>query len=413
MRDSIADDLTKATEIAKGIAVFHMPEIYGVNYDYGTYQVERVARVDTSYTLFDRLTAQRMFLNDNEFYHKHGWRVGLHIEEGKVKKWEKKQVQSVMLQSLLQGESVGKIATRLHNATGDSIIKEDIKGWRNMTAEEISKELVRRNRNASIRNARTMATGVQNAGRTDSYKRAEGMGIKLMQEWLATLDNRTRHEHRQLDGQRVAVGEKFQIDGYELEYPADPQGAPHLIYNCRCTLVPALKGFEVDSKDLSLRNTNHMQEETYEEWKEGHGISEPITKQDEIEQTMKRKYGAEYKRYEALNTRVTNDKITSDKGYSPKGRYRFKTGGKDSRDYAWEKSQYASHFPTIPVPNYVNSALMEYVPYRAEVGTIFSKEVGSKRYTFEYMGHKEVRVIAVEDIPDAVTELFKRDSYKK
>lgn len=274
MRDSIAQDLTNAAQISKSIAMGYMPEVYAINHNYGTYQVEQASLVDTSYTLYDRHSAQRLFDSRNTLYHKAGKKVTQAINEGKQMAWDKKQVQSVMLQGLLQGESIGKLATRLSNTVGES------------------------DRKASIRNARTMATGVQNSGRVDSYKRAEDMGIDLMQEWLATLDGRTRHEHRVLDGQRVPVGEKFEVDGLKIEYPGDPTAEARLIYNCRCTLVPVLKGFEVDSKDLSLRNTNHMEEETYEEWKANHpSYSDPITKQDEIEETMKRAYGAEYRNY--------------------------------------------------------------------------------------------------------------------
>lgn len=298
MRNTIVEEMAKANMMANAVTYGYMPEVYLINFEYGTYQVEKIAKVDTSFTKYDQATALRMFQDDEEFYHQHGWKVGKHINEGKLIPWEKKQAQSIMTQSILQGESVGKIATRLQKGFGNSVLKEDIKNWQKMTAEAISKELARRNRHASIRNARTMATGCQNAGRVDSYKRAEGMGIKLKQEWLATLDGRTRHEHRLLDGQRVEVGKPFVVDGYEIEYPGDPTAEAHLVYNCRCTLVPVLDGFEVDSTDLKLRNTNHMQEESYEEWKESHDIhSDPITKQDEIEKRMKAIYSAEYKSY--------------------------------------------------------------------------------------------------------------------
>jgi hypothetical protein len=301
MKETIAHDLGHASEMAMAISAGHMPEVYAINHDYGTFQVEKTSLVDTSYTLYDRNTAKRLFEDEHQFYHDHGWKVGKHINEGKLIPWEKKQAQSVMTQALLQGESIGKIATRLQNAFGNSILEEDIKNRDKMTAEQIAKELARRNRNASIRNARTMTTGVQNAGRVDSYKRADGMGIKLKQEWLATLDGRTRHEHRLLDGQRVAVGDKFVVDGYELEYPADPRGEAFLVYNCRCTLVPVLAGFEVDPSDTTLRHNAYLEEESYDEWKKNHAShSDPIDKQDRIAETMRRKYGAEYRKYAGL-----------------------------------------------------------------------------------------------------------------
>lgn len=287
MKDTISDDLTNTAEIAKSISYGHMPEVYAINHNYGTYQVEQAALVDTSYTLYDRQSVEHLF-KGGTFYHKAGRKVTAAINSGKQKAWDKRQVQSVMTQALLQGESIGKIATRLSKTVGD------------------------KDRKACIRNARTMATGVQNAGRVDSYERAEKMGINLMQEWVATLDNRTRHEHRVLDGQRVKVGEKFHVDGYEIAYPADPTAEAFLVYNCRCTLVPVLKGFETDSTDLSLRNTNHMEESTYEEWKNAKtSESHSITKQDEIETTMKAKYNAEYASYAGKKYNPSSASITS------------------------------------------------------------------------------------------------------
>lgn len=274
MRDTIADDLTNTAQIAKDIANGYMPEVYAINHNYGTYQVEKMAHVNTSYTLYSRDSVARLFNDDLEFYKKAGKSTLAKINAGKQKAWDKKIVQSVMTQSLLQGESIGKIATRLSKAVGET------------------------DRKASIRNARTMTTGIQNAGRIDSYKRAKDMGIEMEQEWLATLDGRTRHQHRQLDGQRVPVGEKFKIDGYDLAYPADPSAPAYLVYNCRCTTVPAIKGFAPDADDLSLRNTNHMEEGSYEEWKNAHAShSDPITKQDEIAENMKRVYNNEYRKY--------------------------------------------------------------------------------------------------------------------
>lgn len=276
MRDTIADDLTTTAQKAKSITDGYMPEVYAINHNYGTFQVEKAAHVDTSYTLYDRQTVERLFKGDSEIYHKHGIKVGQTIAEGKQKAWDKKQVESCMIQSLLQGESIGNIATRLAKTVGDS------------------------DRKACIRNARTMTTGVENAGRVDSYQRAEDMGIDLEQEWMATIDDRTRHEHRMLDGQRVKVGEKFQIDGYELAYPADPMGEPEMIYNCRCTLVPALKGFNADN---SMRQ-NRSVEEDYDKWKESHySYSDPITKQDDIARNMQIYYNNEYRSYEGKDSK--------------------------------------------------------------------------------------------------------------
>lgn len=88
------------------------------------------------------------------------------------------------------------------------------------------------NRSSALRTARTAITGAQNAGRQDSYIAAEKMGIKMKREWLATMDNRTRHAHAVLDGQRVGVNEPFKVDGYEIMFPgALPGGYDELNYD--------------------------------------------------------------------------------------------------------------------------------------------------------------------------------------
>ena len=93
---------------------------------------------------------------------------------------------------------------------------------------------------SAIRTARTATTAAQNAGRMDSYHAAEGMGIKLKKEWLATLDGRTRHAHAILDGQTAETDKPFHVDGYEIMYPGDTSAPGYLVYNCRCTLIAAL-----------------------------------------------------------------------------------------------------------------------------------------------------------------------------
>lgn len=282
MRDTIAEDLTHAAQIAKALAVNEMPDVYAINHNYGTFQVEKSSLVDTSYTLYDRDAAARMF-KDTDFYKKPGRKVQKAINEGKQKAWDKKQIQSVMFQGIAQGESVGAIATRICKSTCDS------------------------DRKAAIRNARTMTTGIQNAGRVDSYKRAEDMGINLKQQWIATLDGRTRHEHRQLDGMMVDVGGVFTVDGYDIEYPGDPSAAPEMVYNCRCTLIPALEGFD---RDMSLRHDDHLEDMSYDEWKESHdSYSDPITKQDDIAASMKGSYIKEYR--ELSDNGVLVDKMAS------------------------------------------------------------------------------------------------------
>ena len=235
MRQSLAEDYHNANVIARSIIDGYMPDIYALNHNYGTYDVEHNALVDTSYTLYDKQTVERLMRDDPDMLPPPGKKVSKRIAEGKDVLWNKAQIQASMWQSITQGESMDKIAKRLAQTVGD-------------------KDMA-----AAVRNARTMTTGAECAGRVDSYKRAQSMGIHLQQEWMATLDGRTRHSHRELHGEHIDVGGTFSND---CRFPGDPSGPAEEIYNCRCTLVAAIKGFEGDKVTSSPK----MGDMSYEEW---------------------------------------------------------------------------------------------------------------------------------------------------
>lgn len=247
MQTTLAQDMHKTNEKVASMTREFSYDAYALNHNYGTFEVEKGSLVDTSYTLYDRSTVERLIRDNPNMLPPPGKKVSQRIKEGKDVLWNKQQIQSVMTQSILQGESIPQISRRLATAVGDS------------------------NRAAAIRNARTMTTGAENAGRVDSYKRAENMGIKMQQEWVATLDDRTRHEHRQLDGMKIAVGESFKIDGYTIRFPGDPEAEPEMVYNCRCTLIAAVDGTEIDKNEAKdLPRNSKLGDMTYEEWKNKH-----------------------------------------------------------------------------------------------------------------------------------------------
>lgn len=229
MVDNLAEDYTNASKISMSIVNGYTPDAYATNFNYGTFQVESGGTVDTAFTLYDRSTVENLLKNDPELL------PSPTVNVPKEKRWNKQHIVSAVTQGVLQGESMNKIARRMQSV-GDMDFR------------------------AAMRNARTAVTGAENAGRVDSYKRAEAMGIELRQEWLATLDRRTRHTHRRLDGARVKVGEKFDNG---CRYPGDPYGEAGEVYNCRCTLVAVVDGV---NQSNAPRNSK-LGEMSYDEWK--------------------------------------------------------------------------------------------------------------------------------------------------
>lgn len=271
MVDTLAEDYRNVNRIAASMTREFTYEAYALNHNYGTFEAESGSMIDTSYTLYDRHTVERLIRDNPNLLPPPGRRVSQKITEGSAVLWNKQVIQSLMTQSILQGESIGKIADRMQHDLSQSFTIEDIRNQDKKTAKQIANELARKNRDAALRNTRTMTTGAENAGRVDSYKRAESMGIKMMQEWIATLDNRTRHEHRQLDGQKVEVGDEFKIDGYTIRFPGDPEAAPEMVYNCRCTVIGVVAGTQMDKLEAKdLPRNSKLGDMSYEEWEKGH-----------------------------------------------------------------------------------------------------------------------------------------------
>lgn len=227
-----AEAMTHANVVAAAAIEGRLPEVYAENYNYGTWQVESAVGVDTAYALQDAHTVQRLLTDHDSYLPKPSVNVAKDVA------WNRKLIANQITQGILLGESIPKIAKRMQDVT---------------TA----------NRAAALRLARTSTTAAENVGRVDSYKRAKGLGIKVQQEWMATLDGRTRSSHRQLDGEKVEVGGKFSNG---CRYPGDPEAKYAETANCRCTLVACCDGLDVLDGERFSRLPAGM---TYEEWKAG------------------------------------------------------------------------------------------------------------------------------------------------
>lgn len=275
MKDRIVADQLHVNQIAREIMDNEMPSIFELNANFALYQVEHDAQIDTSLTLYNREAVGQILRDDPDLLLPPGRRVSQQIQEGKAKRWERQKIQSVMTQGILQGESIPKLASRLASAVADSDYK------------------------AAVRNARTMATNAQNAGRYDAYSRLTNNGVELTLEWAATLDNRTRHEHRLMHGQRRDVGEPFEVSGVKIMYPAQtgsfmgisnlPQ---ELLWNCRCTILAFVKGYEHDT----ITHSDKMGNMTFEEWLEAKPKPQNILHQKNLGEQIEGSYIKQYRK---------------------------------------------------------------------------------------------------------------------
>lgn len=211
LRDRIAERMTRANEVAAAYINDKTPGIYTLNRNYAAYTIEQQVGADVGFDLWDEQTVKRLIVEQPDLMPYYPPKRA--IKRGIDLAWGKRKISEQITSGILQGESIKHLADRLQ------------------------KNIPNMNRDSAIRAARTAVTGAQNAGRLESYRAAEEMGIKLQKQWMATLDNRTRHDHAAADGQTVEEDKPFIVGGYELMFPGDPKGPGHEIYNCRCTMI--------------------------------------------------------------------------------------------------------------------------------------------------------------------------------
>lgn len=249
MIDVLTEDFTNADKIAMKIVNGEAKDVYALNANYAAYDIEKKANVNLSWTLYDHSTVERLIREEPNLLPLPS--VDVPVD----KRWNQKHITAAINRGILLGDPIQDIAKRLVTVASMDL-------------------------NAAVRSARTATTAAECAGRIDTYKYAQSIGIELEQEWLATLDGRTRHEHRLLDGQRVAVGEAFHVGGASIRYPGDPQAPGYLIYNCRCTLVSAVKG--IDQSDAP--RASKLDGVSYEDWKAGKDLELQKAQKIELKQ---------------------------------------------------------------------------------------------------------------------------------
>lgn len=108
---------------------------------------------------------------------------------------------------------------------------------------------MRRALNDSIRIVRTEGHRVHQQGFLDAGFKAKGKGADIIKQWDATLDGRTRDEHRLADGQTREWNEDFEVGGEKMKAPSIGGSARNVI-NCRCCLLQRAK-WALDEEELS------------------------------------------------------------------------------------------------------------------------------------------------------------------
>ena len=164
------------------------------------------------------------------------------VDATKDMRWNMKQLNSKLLQGIMNGDPIPKIAQSFTEVIGNN---------------EVS----------TTRAARTMCTNAENSGRQDSYDNLAAQGVVQKKVWIATPDDRTREAHLDADGQEVDVDEPFELINTDgsiclMMFPADPDGDDEQVWNCRCSMRTHIVGFRkadgsVSKVDYGRDKTTH------------------------------------------------------------------------------------------------------------------------------------------------------------
>lgn len=216
LRRRITHELAAVNEIALSYINGETPEVFALNYNNmgGDITSEVNSRFDAgvSFDLVDADTVRLLASEDRELLPQKK------LDISKDERWNAQKMRSELLQGIIQGESIPRIAGRMENVVG-------------------------MNKVSAIRNARTMVTGAQNSGRMAGMRRAEQMGVIEEKEWMSFDDRRRRPAHGGLDGKSVPVDDYFVNSIGKIRFPGDPHADPKNVYNCRCTLGVKIIGF--------------------------------------------------------------------------------------------------------------------------------------------------------------------------
>lgn len=232
--NDLSYDLTHTNEIATAMINGNSYQAFADNHNYGAYEVCKGTGEALRFDIYDTKTVERLVKDNPKLL------PTSKVNIPKDMRWNEKHIRSALTQGILQGDSIDHIAGRLKQVT-------------NMSDS------------AAVRNARTMTTAAESAGRMEAYKEAEDMGIEMEKVWLATLDDRTRDAHIELDGVAVPIDAYWENSIGKIFEPADPDADPENVYNCRCRMISQVKG---RPKDLSGRvMDDSLGNMTYDEWK--------------------------------------------------------------------------------------------------------------------------------------------------
>lgn len=142
-------------------------------------------------------------------------------------------------------ELVFNSGTMVNQVTVDIIYQHlKIAQFQNMTVEEFTQALAAKVGDFEVWRARlwarTESTKVDNKGQVEGYRQTEFVKMK---GWICSFVPESREDHKDADGQEVALDDAFEVGGEYLDHPGDPGGgrvSASNVCGCLCDTYPVI-----------------------------------------------------------------------------------------------------------------------------------------------------------------------------
>ena len=219
--NNLTDMMVKADIMAMAVVKGELPKVAAESYNFGQALGWKAAQDSGlslgTFQIYNARSIQRLLK---------GSKIMKDVDIPLDKKWNRDKINKAISTSILKGDSIPKTADRLQNITD-------------------------MDRNAAIRNARTCMTAAENMGRAEAFDNIKAKGVPVDFVWSCVHDNRTRDTHILLDGTIRDENGYFGVGiiNTPLRFPADPDGDPEEIYNCRCRASIVLQGIDHSNDD--------------------------------------------------------------------------------------------------------------------------------------------------------------------
>lgn len=169
--------------------------------------------------------------------------AGMAVNQIKSRRIQRKQRNFESLtQEWVNRESLRK-ATMIADTDRDDVLGAISDGMtEGLGTEEIARNIRRVSQLTPFRAAtvaRTETHAAATFGSIESVRQAgQELGVKMLKEWLPTMDDRTRPDHVAMaNSDPIPMDEKFNVGGELMDRPGDPSASPSNTISCRCALA--------------------------------------------------------------------------------------------------------------------------------------------------------------------------------